>query len=102
MTENRSNEVRKPRGFSPGTTGTAGENAHEQGWQLNEEERSKTAKSLVGKTGGTDFNYGAQDFGDTPEDMSSTRPENSPVQPPPQAKETPRMVSVKPRGRSRF
>lgn len=102
MAEKRPNEeVRRPRGFSPGTTGAAGANAHEQGWQLNEEERSNTAKSLVGKTGGTDYNYGAQDFGDTPEDMSSLRPEYSPKQPVPQSKETPRMVSVKPRGRGR-
>lgn len=104
MAEKRPNEeVRKPRGFSPGTTGAAGANAHEQGWQLNEEERSNTAKSLVGKTGGRDYNYGAQDFGDTPEDMSSL--ENSPKQPAPQStpqsRETPRMVSVKPRGRGR-
>ena len=102
MTEKRpSEQLRKPRGFSPGTTGAAGANAHEQGWQLNEEERSNIAKSLVGKTGGTDYNYGAQDFGDTPEDMSSLRSETSPVPPRPQSKEGPRMVSVKPRGRGR-
>jgi len=98
IAENRSTqEVRRPRGFSPGATGKAGENATEQGWQLNEEERSKAAKSMQGKTGGHDYNYGAQDFGDTPEGMRPASRTNSPAQP----KETPRMVSVKPRQRGR-
>ena len=74
MTEKRnydSNSMRRPKGFSPGLRGPAGENAHEQGWQLNEEERSRTAKSMTGKTGGRDYNYGARDFGDRPVDTSS-------------------------------
>jgi hypothetical protein len=75
MAENRNaqvNPIRRPKGFSPGARGPAGENAHEQGWQLNEEERTRVAKSLQGKTGGRDFNYGARDFGDRPTNAGST------------------------------
>ena len=80
MTEKRnndSNSTRRPKGFSPGLRGPAGENAHEQGWQLNEEERTRTAKSMTGKTGGRDYNYGARDFGDRPVDTSSTDHQSS-------------------------
>ena len=68
---NNPNSMRRPKGFSPGLRGPAGENAHEQGWQINEEERTKDAKSLQGRTAGRDFNYGARDFGDRP---AATRP----------------------------
>jgi hypothetical protein len=74
---NDANSMRRPKGFSPGARGPAGENAHEQGWQLNEEERTRVAKSMQGKTGGRDYNYGARDFGDRPEDTSSATPQNS-------------------------
>jgi hypothetical protein len=80
MAENRNNAVnsmRRPKGFSPGARGPAGENAHEQGWQLNEEERTRIAKSMQGKTGGRDYNYGARDFGDRPTDASSADGQNS-------------------------
>lgn len=75
MTERKNsgaNSIRRPKGFIPGARGPAGENAHEQGWQLNEEERTRIAKSMQGKTGGRDYNYGARDFGDRPVDTSST------------------------------
>lgn len=73
------NPIRRPKGFSPGARGPAGENAHEQGWQLNEEERTRVAKSLQGKTGGRDYNYGARDFGDKPTSASSVARPISPT-----------------------
>ena len=80
MAENRNgqvNSLRRPKGFSPGARGPAGENAHEQGWQLKEEERTRIAKSMQGKTGGRDYNYGARDFGDKPVDTSSAKDQTS-------------------------
>ena len=82
MAESRNavvNSVRRPKGFSPGARGPAGENAHEQGWQLNEEERTRIAKSMQGKTGGRDYNYGARDFGDKPASASSVVRPTSPT-----------------------
>lgn len=61
----------EPRGFGEHTRGLAGEYAHEQGWGLSEEERRKM---VPGKDGGTDYEYGAQDFGDEAVDTSSARP----------------------------
>ncbi len=77
--------IRRPRGFSPGARGLAGENAHEQGWQINEEERTKSAKSLQGRPGGRDFNYGARSFGDSPVDISSARRQALAIRPTPDA-----------------
>jgi hypothetical protein len=88
MAEKKINNVetiRRPRGFSLGVRGPAGENAHEQGWQLNEEERTKSAKSLQGRTGGRDFNYGAREFGKSPVDISSVRRQTSVIRPTPDA-----------------
>ena len=42
-----------------------GGRVHEQGWQLDEDERRKQADSVDTK-GGTDYDYGARDFGDEP------------------------------------
>jgi hypothetical protein len=78
-TNKSKNSARRPKGFSPGASGPSGENAREQGWQLNEEERTRTAKSMQGKTGGRDYDYGAQDFGDTPRDTSSANGQSSPA-----------------------
>jgi len=68
---NNSNSMRRPKGFCPGLRGPSGENAHEQGWRINEEERTKDAKTLQGRTASRDFNYGSRDFGDRP---VATRP----------------------------
>ena len=54
----------EPRGFGEHTRGLAGEYAHEQGWGLDEEERTKQAAAPQDIDGGTDYDYGAQDFGD--------------------------------------
>ena len=88
MTEKKIDNVqtiRRPRGFSPGARGLAGETAHEQGWQINEEERNKSAKSLQGRTAGRDFNYGAREFRDSPMDISSARRQTSATRPTPDA-----------------
>ncbi len=56
----------EPRGFGEHTRGLAGEYAHEQGWGLAEEERTKQDMSPQDIDGGGDYEYGARDFGDEP------------------------------------
>lgn len=56
----------EPRGFSEHTRRGPSENAHEQGWGLNEDERRNGAAQKQGPEGGTDYDYGARDFGDNP------------------------------------
>lgn len=60
----------EPRGFGQRTRGLAGEYAHEQGWGLDVEERTKQAVEPQDIDGGTDYEYGAQDFGDDPVNTS--------------------------------
>ena len=55
-----------PRGFGEHTRGLAGEYAHEQGWNLNVEERTAQPETPQDTDGGTDYEYGARDFGDEP------------------------------------
>jgi hypothetical protein len=62
---------REPTGFTPSSSGPASERAREQGWQTNEEERTQTPLVHQPIDGGTDYDYGARDFGDLPEDTSS-------------------------------
>jgi hypothetical protein len=58
---NRKERLRlEPRGFGEHTRRSSSENAHEQGWGLNWDERTKVAQ---GKQG--DDDYGAQEFGET-------------------------------------
>ncbi len=57
---------REPRGFGERTRGLAGEYAHEQGWGLDEPERTKLPNAPQDTDGGTDYEYGARDFGDEP------------------------------------
>jgi len=59
-------QTAEPRGFGEHSRGLAGEYAHEQGWGLNEEERKKQPVAPQDVDGGTDYEYGARDFGDTP------------------------------------
>lgn len=61
----------EPRGFGEHVRGLAGEYAHEQGWQLNEEERTKQPAGKQNTDGGTDYEYGARDFGDEPVDTAA-------------------------------
>ncbi len=56
----------EPRGFGQRTRGLAGEYAHEQGWGLDAEERTKQPDTPQDIDGGSDYEYGAQDFGDVP------------------------------------
>ena len=56
----------EPRGFGQRTRGLAGEYAHEQGWGLDVEERTKQPEGPQDTFGGTDYEYGPRDFGDDP------------------------------------
>ena len=64
--ETSTDKPKEPRGFGEHTRGLSGEYAHEQGWGLDEEERAKQASTPQDTDGGTDYEYGARDFGDTP------------------------------------
>lgn len=67
-------EQRRPSGFTPGSGGLTSEYAREQGWGLNEEQRSKTPPEKQDYDGGRDYDYGAQDFGDTAVDTGDAQP----------------------------
>lgn len=56
----------EPRGFGEHSRGLAGEYAHEQGWGLDVEERTKQPDAPQDIDGGGDYDYGASDFGDDP------------------------------------
>lgn len=64
----------EPRGLGEHARGLASEYAHEQGWGLNEAERTAQPKARQETFGGTDYDYGAQDFGDEPVDTSAAKP----------------------------
>lgn len=74
-TEERGPTVRQePQGFSEHTRRRPSENAHEQGWGLNEEERTRLPQGKQGYEGGADYDYGARDFGDSAVDTSAAQP----------------------------
>ncbi len=56
----------EPRGLGEHARGLAAEYAHEQGWGLEEEQRTKLPEGLDDTSGGSNYEYGAQDFGDEP------------------------------------
>jgi hypothetical protein len=58
----------EPRGFGEHTRKTPSENAHELGWGLNQDERTRLPEGKQPSDGGTDYDYGARDFGDSPTD----------------------------------
>ena len=66
-----SGTVPEPRGFGEHARGLAGEYAHEQGWGLNEAERTALPRDRQPSYGGTEYDYSARDFGDEPTDMSA-------------------------------
>ena len=72
------NKPREPRGFGEHTRGLSGEYAHEQGWALDEEERTKQASTPQDTDGGADYDYGARDFGDAP--VNTEIDHNDPIQ----------------------
>ncbi len=61
----------RPSGFTTHSGGLASEYAREQGWGINEEERTRAALAKQDYEGGRDYDYGARDFGDSAGD---TRP----------------------------
>lgn len=67
-------QAREPRGFGEHSRKSPSENAHEQGWGLNEEQRTQLPHGKQPTDGGTDYDDGAQDFGDTPVDTSAAKP----------------------------
>jgi hypothetical protein len=67
-------QSREPRGFTRRSGGLTSEYAREQGWDLNEEQRVKTPEEKQEYDGGRDYEYGAEDFGDTAVDTSSAQP----------------------------
>jgi hypothetical protein len=67
MSENSHNkDDKEPKGLGEHARGPAAEKAHELGWDLNEEERTKPPEGRPAHYGGKGYDYGAQDFGDTP------------------------------------
>jgi hypothetical protein len=72
MADDQQRRTHEPRGFGEHSRGLPGEYAHEQGWGLDEEERMRQASPPQDTDGGTDYNYGARDFGDEPENMART------------------------------
>ena len=74
MTDEKRNDTapHEHSGFTSHTRSLAGEYAHEQGWH--EEERTKLPEDKQDFEGGTDYEYGARDFGDTAVDTSSVVP----------------------------
>ena len=71
---------REPLGFTDRTRSLSSEYAHEQGWGLNEEERTAVPTEKQAFEGGTDYDYGARDFGDTAADTSAVQPSPESVQ----------------------
>ena len=65
-------KVPEPRGFGEHTKGLAGEYAHEQGWGLNEAERTAVPEGRQPTYGGVGYDYGARDFGDEATDMTGS------------------------------
>ena len=70
-------ERREPRGFGEHARSRNSENAHEQGWGLNREQRTRESREAGGARGGMDYEYGARDFGDEPVDTSAAQPDRS-------------------------
>jgi hypothetical protein len=71
----------EPRGFGKRSRGLGAEYAHEQGWGLDVDERTKIPHSPENARG-KEYDYGARDFGDEPrntEDTQSEVPQNTPV-----------------------
>lgn len=71
-----SKESVEPRGFGHHTRGLAGEYAHEQGWGLDDPERTLEPATPQDTDGGSDYEYGARDFGDTPVNTAIDHPED--------------------------
>ena len=71
--QKQSQPSQEPSGLGAHRHGPAAENAQEQGWDINEQERAEFARERS-SSGGTDYDYGAADFGDTPTDEHQVQP----------------------------
>ncbi len=69
-TEKPKQPNQEPEGLGEHNLGPTGEAAQQQGWDINEEQRTQQPSRKPEHYGGQNYNYGARDFGDTPEDMS--------------------------------
>lgn len=69
----------EPAGFTTHSSGLASERAREQGWQTNEDERRRLPEGRHDVDGGTNYDNGAQDFGDRPVDTSSAEQPADPM-----------------------
>ena len=76
--EKKPEHADEPRGFGEHTRGLASEYAHEQGWGLAEAERTKQSATPQDPDGGTDYEYGARDFGDEPVNTTIAHNESAP------------------------
>jgi hypothetical protein len=66
--ENReTHNPKEPEGLGEHARRREAEIAHDQGWDLNEDERKQQPRGRPAHYGGKGYDYGAQDFGDTPE-----------------------------------
>ena len=82
MAEDPKSTPAEPRGFGEHTRGLAGEYAHEQGWGLDEENRTTLPEGPQDTDGGANYEYGARDFGDEPTNADRF-PDSSDKAPPP-------------------
>jgi hypothetical protein len=76
----------EPEGLGEHKRGPASEQAHEQGWGMNEEDRTTPPQGRPAHYGGKGFDYGAQDFGDTP--AKRDNPSGVEDEPPAQGRKT--------------
>ncbi len=70
MADQEDTSKKEPLGFGVHAHGLASEYAQEQGWGLNEQERTAVPEGKQVTDGGVAYDYGAQDFGDGPVDES--------------------------------
>lgn len=67
MADNRDKHTeREPEGLAADNRGREAEIASEEGWGTDEEKRREQPKQRPAHYGGKGYDYGAQDFGDTP------------------------------------
>jgi hypothetical protein len=74
LNSNQDSSRRVPAGFTQHSGGLASEYAREQGWGINEDERTRSPQVKQDADGGSDYDYGARDFGDSAVDTSAARP----------------------------
>ena len=92
-----STQMRTPAGFTPRTGGLASEYAREMGWGLSEAERAKEPEEKQNADGGTNYDYGAADFGDTAKDTGAAEaPVTNEIRTPIKNEHKPPIVIVKP------